>query len=173
MLVLSVPGASKKLIGSATSVTHLQDDESAQERWRQYTSASGMIDAYKAGHGLGWTTNGVFISMGDQLSIDSGLLDIFISLGIVGGSLFLFTLLALLAQGWHIARSTRDPMAYGEFAAALYGHRPAAVWRRANLRTRHLSVSLTRAAPGASIGGASEAAREICTGCSRGSRRMT
>ena len=120
-LVLSVPGSSKKLMGSATSISHLQDDNSAQDRWKQYTAAGAMLDGHKAGRGLGWSTNDYFITVGRSIPIDSGLLDTFISLGIVGGSLFLFTLLALAGRGWHIARQSLDSAASGEFTAALFG----------------------------------------------------
>ncbi|TLU72535.1 O-antigen ligase family protein [Lichenicoccus roseus] len=121
ILVLSIPAASKKLMGSVGSVTHLQDDNSAQERWTQYLSAASMLDEYKFGRGIGWSTNTIYISVGNHTAIDSGLLDIYVSLGVIGGSIFLFILFALLMQGWRVARSSGDPSAFAELATALFG----------------------------------------------------
>ncbi len=121
LMLLSVPGASKKLITTAGSFSHLQDDNSAQERWAQYQNVMPLLDNQKIGRGLGWATNDFYVSVGNGIAVDSGIIDIFVSLGVLGGSAFLFGLLSLVVQAWSIVRSDPDISAYGEFACVLFG----------------------------------------------------
>jgi hypothetical protein len=119
-LLLSVPGAERKLMGTAESIANLKQDTSAQERERQYDEFLPLLDAQKLGRGLGWEHNGVYINIGDEISLDSGLIDIFVGLGLPGGMVFLAALGTLAFQGLRICRWDPDG-ASAEFAAAVYG----------------------------------------------------
>ena len=119
--MLSVPGASDKLVATVGSVSHLQDNDSAQARWAQYQDLMPLLDGYKWGRGLAWETNPFYLTVGNATAVDSGLIDIFVSLGIVGGFCFLYVLVSLVMQGWRVVKRERDMSAYGEIAAVLFG----------------------------------------------------
>lgn len=119
-LVLSVPGAALKVSGTVGSVARLADDTSAQDRWAQYLDVLPMLDQQQEGRGLGWPTNDFYIRAGGSVPLDSGLIDIFVSLGVIGGGLFLCALASLTVQGWLIVRRSPDAAA-AELAACLYG----------------------------------------------------
>ncbi len=121
LLMLSVPGAADKLVSTVGSVSHLQDNNSAQERWAQYEDVMPLLDSDKLGRGLGWETNPFYLSVGNATAVDSGLIDIFVSLGVVGGFCFLFALVSLVVQGWRVVRSNGDMSAYGELGAVMFG----------------------------------------------------
>lgn len=120
-VLVSVPGASKKLTGTVDSVSHLDQDSSAQIRLQQYENVWPFLEGQMIGRGLSWSKNSLYVSVGDGISLDSGLIDIFVSLGIPGGCLFLGALGALLIQGWRISSQDSDPSSRAEFSAVVFG----------------------------------------------------
>ncbi|MGI4794771.1 MAG: O-antigen ligase family protein [Janthinobacterium lividum] len=119
-LLFALPGAAKKITGVANSLANLQQDGSAQARWDQYEHLFALLDANKIGRGLAWETNSANILVGSSFTVDSGLIDIFLGLGVLGGTLFLVVLLALLLNGFRICLRC-GAGAVAEFAGAVFG----------------------------------------------------
>ena len=120
-VMLSIPGAGKKVMAVADSLTALNKDDSAQARLQQYHEVFPMLDEQMLGRGLGWSTNKLYVSVGKQISLDSGVIDIFVSLGLPGGALFLVILAALVFQALRIALAARNSFAVAEFGGAIFG----------------------------------------------------
>ena len=90
-----IPNMSQTVSQRASSLTALQSDESLEERLSQYRALT-RDDNLIAGHGLG--QNSVVRKL-DGLApvvIDSGIIDIWSSLGVIAGTLFLGGLACLL-----------------------------------------------------------------------------
>lgn len=120
-ILLSLPSVSQRVLGTFSSVGQLEDDASAQQRLEQYENLPGLLDEQLYGRGLGWSTNAFYINKGDRVALDGGLIDIFVSLGVVGGLLYLAGLAALVAQGLRIAVSDADAQPKAELAAVVFG----------------------------------------------------
>lgn len=118
--MLAMPEAAVKITGSLTSVTNLSNDGSAQERAVQYEQLGSKLESRPYGWGLAWSTN-QFLKDGSTFALDSAIIDILVSFGVVGGIVFLGTLGTIFAQTWFIASSTTDPQAKAEFGAVIYG----------------------------------------------------
>lgn len=118
---LAVPGVAAKLGSTAASVTQLGEDGSAQERLAQYALLASRIEERPFGWGLAWSGNTIQQKGGVGAPLDSGLIDILVSFGIVGGLLFLAMLGLLLVQGWTIASQVPEPAAKAEFGIIVYG----------------------------------------------------
>ncbi len=120
-VLLSVPGAANKILATASSVTELSQDGSAQARLQQYANVPRMLDAHKGGLGLGWLTNDLYVGNNENLPSDSGLLDILVSLGLPCGIVFLGMMAKLAVGGLRISRWAGTPGSASEFAAAMFG----------------------------------------------------
>ncbi len=117
-IMLSVPGAARKLMTTAASISQLDQDGSAQARWQQYDDLLPLLDGHEFGRGLGWATNSLYVHVDNNISLDSGLIDIFVGLGLPGGMVFLAALGMLSFEGVRICRRAAGD---GEFAAVLFG----------------------------------------------------
>ena len=120
LLLLVVPGAATKIEGVGNSFTNLSQDGSAQARWDQYLQVFAILDADMLGRGLDWQNNGAYVLVGSSVPLDSGLIDIFVSFGIFGGTAFLLMLLVLLAKAWCATRRAGADAA-AELAGAVLG----------------------------------------------------
>lgn len=120
-VMLAIPGAATKVMSTADSLSALSQDDSAQERLKQYREVPLTLDGNKLGRGLGWSVNTIYISVGDQLPLDSGIIDILVSLGLPAGFLFLAMLIVLAAQGVRIVLRSPDGTTAAEFSAAMFG----------------------------------------------------
>jgi O-antigen ligase len=120
-VALVVPGMAIKLTSSVGSVTQLNEDGSAQERLAQYAELSARIEEHPFGSGLAWYANRLQNRSGMEATLDSGIIDILVSFGIIGGTLYLALLGMQLALGWRIASWVPDPSAKAEFGIVLYG----------------------------------------------------
>ena len=121
VVALAVPGMATKLTGSIGSVAQLGEDTSARERLEQYAELGSRIEERPLGWGLAWSVNTLQQKGGVDATLDSGLIDILVSFGIVGGMLFLTMLAVLLALGWRIASRVPDPSAKAEFGVVVFG----------------------------------------------------
>ena len=119
-LLLSVPEAGQKVLGTFNSVDHLEDDDSARLRLEQYRELPGWLDDRLYGRGLGWSANPFYIGVGDHIALDSGIIDIFVSLGVPVGLLYLTTLGMLVLQAAQAAAEP-DPRLKALLAAAVFG----------------------------------------------------
>jgi hypothetical protein len=119
-VLMMIPETGAKLERTYNSVTNIQKDNSAQERSRQYANLVPMLDGQMLGRGIGWADNRIYLT-GDRASLDSGLIDVMVALGVPGGVLFLGTLFWLMAHGVQIARRGSDSGAAMEAAAAVCG----------------------------------------------------
>ena len=119
--MLSVPGAGNKVIAVASSVSALNQDDSAQERLQQHRDVLPMLSGQMLGRGLGCPTNPLFLNVGNHISLDSGLIDIVLSFGLPNGMLFLAILAALAFQRLRIALASSDGVAAVEFGGAAFG----------------------------------------------------
>ncbi|SNB75470.1 O-Antigen ligase [Arboricoccus pini] len=120
-VTLSIPGAGKKLLGSFSSVSQLDKDDSAQQRLEQYNTFPRWLDELPLGRGLAWSTNGHYLEAGDHIAIDSGIIDILVSLGVPAGLFYLGALGILAFNGMSIVGRSQDSSARAEFAGALFG----------------------------------------------------
>ena len=120
-VALAVPGMASKLTGAVLSVTQLEEDASARERLAQYAELASRIEERPLGSGLAWSANRLQQAGGVDVTLDSGLIDILVSFGVVGGSLFLVMLGMLLMLGWRIASRLPDPPAKAEFGVVVFG----------------------------------------------------
>lgn len=120
-VMLSIPGTAKKLMGTADSVSALNQDGSAQARLQQYHDVLPMLDENKFGRGLNWANNRMSVNIGDSVAVDSGFIDIFITLGLPGGLVFLAALTVLAFQALRIVLTSHDIAATAEFGGAIFG----------------------------------------------------
>jgi hypothetical protein len=120
-VLLCVPGAAQKLTATANSVSALSQNESAQERWAQYTDLLPMLGSDVFGRGLAWASNTLYVNVGQGTPLDSGIIDILIGLGLPGGMLFLAGLSALSVQAIGLCRRAPDGQTAAESAAVLFG----------------------------------------------------
>jgi O-antigen ligase len=120
-VALVVPGMANKLTASVGSVAQLGEDGSAQERLAQYAELAARIDERPFGWGLAWSVNTLQQKGGVEATLDSGLIDILVSFGIVGGALFLAMLGLQLLLGWRIASRIAEPPAKAEFGVVVFG----------------------------------------------------
>jgi hypothetical protein len=119
-ILISVPKIAQPLKERVGSFLALSEDHSARERWQTYAYAISALDSSTLGRGLDWINNDSYGNQRNE-TLDSGLIDIFTSLGIPGGTIFLVGMFALAFQGIRIARHAADPRAASEFAAAFFG----------------------------------------------------
>ena len=120
-VLLSVPGAASRLTSTVNSVSQLNQNNSAELRWQQYVDLLPMLDANKLGRGLDWSNNNLYANVGEGIGLDSGMIDIFVSLGLPGSMLFLAALGVLVVQGLRVCRRIKDSAAAAEFSAVAFG----------------------------------------------------
>jgi hypothetical protein len=103
------------------SVTELGKDDSALARRAVYEAAPAIIDANPLGVGLAAIGRGAVAATGGPVIIDSGPLAIYLSLGWIGGSMFLAGVVLVLAQATLAARQSRSSVALAVAVTALAG----------------------------------------------------
>jgi hypothetical protein len=102
------PDVSDRLIARVSSIQHLGEDASAYDRTLLYTAAPGLIDAVPFGLGLGALGHGSTASSGALANLDSGFIAIFLGMGWIGGSVYLFGVLSAAAQAVIAAKTSRS-----------------------------------------------------------------
>lgn len=120
-VMLAIPGAAKKIISTASSVTELNHDDSAQARLQQYHDVIPMLDDHTLGRGLGWSANPAYSNTDATIPLDSGLIDILVCFGLPGGLLFLGIISVLMVSGLRIAMYSPHGGAVAELGAAIFG----------------------------------------------------
>ena len=122
VLIASNPTMEQHLIARFNTVNDLGDDDSALTRLAIYRSALGWIDDHPLGLGIWALGRGaVTVKDADMISIDSGPLAIYLSLGWVAGSVYLAGFVAVLAQAAHAFRRSRSEAALVAAISAFAG----------------------------------------------------
>lgn len=119
-LLLSVPEVAKKIDGIANSMVSLQKDDSAKHRLEQYEQVFATLDQTKLGRGLSWQNNSLYIADGHDIPVDSGFIDVYVALGVLGGTLFLVFIGILTCKALAICSRHPGP-ASAEFAGLTFG----------------------------------------------------
>jgi hypothetical protein len=141
------PDVADRLVMRYGSLTELQYDDSALTRAEIWRHTPEMIDSHPYGMGLGAIGRGAVVASNfDFVSIDFGVLAIYLSLGWVAGTIYIFSMVAAVATGvWHALRS-KDPAAVVCAAASVgivsllpianvVGFQGATLWLSAGLAT--------------------------------------
>jgi hypothetical protein len=102
------PEVSQRIVTRFTTVQDLGTDESAIERVWLYQAAPGLIDQHPLGLGLGAVGRGAEVG-GGIANLDSGPIAIFLTMGWIGGAVYVAGLLLTLAQSMLAARRTQLP----------------------------------------------------------------
>lgn len=114
------PEAASRVTDRLTSMTHLQDDTSAQVRKEIWAKTPEEIASAPFGLGIGAIGRGAIASTGgDAVVIDSGLLAIYLALGWLFGTIYLFGMLGMVATTMIAARRSGSTEAGANAAASL------------------------------------------------------
>jgi hypothetical protein len=115
------PAVVDHLVARYSSLTELQYDDSALTRAEIWRHTPQLIDRYPVGLGLGAIGRGAAVSNNvDLVSVDFGVLGIYLSLGWVAGSFYIISLLTSVATAVWSAWRSRDAAATA-FAAVAIG----------------------------------------------------
>ena len=107
------PAVMDRLTVRMTSFGSLNSDVSAIARTEIIKNTPDVINQYPAGLGIGGLGRGALVSGTDLVSVDFGPLAIYLSLGWVGGSIYILGLCAVVAQAFIAARKSGSPAALG------------------------------------------------------------
>ena len=144
------PEMTDRLMARLDTLNNLNADDSAIQRQILYRAAPALIDNNPLGIGIGGIGRGAAASQNDEMvSIDSGPIAIYLTLGWIGGSVYLAGIVLVLAQASIAARSTRSPAA---FALAIAATASAANLLFANMTGLYAATVWTCAAYAASLG---------------------
>ncbi len=103
------PRAGEALSKRFDTINHLDKDTSARAREELYREGPGMISEHAMGMGIGAIGRGAVESGNDNfVSLDSGPIAIYITLGWVAGSIYLFGMLGVTAQALVSAVASRS-----------------------------------------------------------------
>ena len=121
-ITLFVPSSLETVLKRFDTVNHLEDDQSARDRTALYASAPSWIAAHPLGVGIGAVGRGAVAAEDDSMvSIDSGPIAIYLSLGWVAGSLYLVSALGIAALSLKAAVDSRSAAALVLAAIAVSG----------------------------------------------------
>ena len=108
------------VFGRLSSITSLQTDTSALQRTAIWQKSPAVIDAYPMGMGIGALGRGAVASgNSDLVSIDSGPITIYMSLGWIAGTIYLFGIAWALGQALVTAIRLRTPIVVACTTAAI------------------------------------------------------
>ena len=114
------PKVSDLVLNRLGSLSSLQTDDSALQRSSIWAQTPALIDAHPFGMGIGSLGRGAVASgNADFVSVDSGPLAVFLTLGWVCGTIYLLGLVVALAQAFFVAVRVRTPVVLACMAAAL------------------------------------------------------
>ncbi|MDO9713362.1 hypothetical protein [Paracraurococcus lichenis] len=105
-MFLVFPEAANRVERRLNSMGHLDEDYSAQERAAIYSTLPAVVDDHPFGLGVGAIGRGATVSSkAAMVTVDSGPLAIYLTLGWIAGSIYLAGVLALVVQTVVAARS--------------------------------------------------------------------
>ena len=108
-ITLLFPTSLDTVLKRFDTVNHLEDDQSARDRTALYELAPSWIAAHPLGVGIGALGRGAVASEDESMvSIDSGPIAIYLSLGWVAGSLYLVSALGIAALSLKAAVDSRS-----------------------------------------------------------------
>ena len=113
------PDMTDRLMARLDTLNDLSTDYSALQRQALYRAAPALIDNNPLGVGIGGIGRGAVASQNvEMVSIDSGPIAIYLTLGWIGGSMYLAGIVLILGQALLAARTTRSPAALALAVAA-------------------------------------------------------
>ena len=119
-LVTFNPKVSDLVINRLSSLSNLKDDDSAIRRSQIWASMPAYVDEHPLGMGIGAIGRGAAVT-GDPffVNVDAGPLAVYLSLGWVGGTIYLLGMLTALAQAFTVAVRVRSSVVLSCMAAMI------------------------------------------------------